>query len=129
LRWIVATVLRAQAVGVEHFRALARDRQEGAHGVVHRVADVQRALREALAREVAHRRRRRAQQQIGGVIGEDAVVLLGHRAVPRAQPGLDVGEPQLALLGRERAAQRRVRVAVHDHPVGLRVAQHLFASP
>ena len=53
--------------------------------------------------------------QIGEMVDDGAVVLLGHRPVVRAQPGLDVHERQPRHVRRERAGERRVRVALHDH--------------
>ena len=45
---------------------------------------------------------RRAQQQVGEVVGQDAVELLGHRAVERAHARLDVRDRDARLRGRER---------------------------
>ena len=49
----------------------------------------------------------------------DAVELLGHRAVEGAHAGLDVGDRDPRLRRGERAGERRVRVAVDEHRVGL----------
>ena len=72
-----------------------------------------------------------AQQQGRQVVGDDAVLLLGHRAVERAQAGLDVADRQVELRGGERARQRRGGVAVDEHHVrglgdqqGLEPLQH-----
>ena len=52
------------------------------------------------------------------MVGEDAVELLGHRAVERAHPRLDVGDRDAGLRGGQPAGERRVRVAVDEHDVG-----------
>ena len=64
-------------------------------------------------------RRRRplvgAEEQLRDSIDGDAVSLLGHREVAAAQAGLDVRDRHVAR--RLRACERRVRVAVDEHPV------------
>ena len=57
------------------------------------------------------------------MVGDDAVELLGHRAVERAHAGLDVRDRDPRLRRGERARERRVRVAVDEHRVGPLVAQ------
>ena len=59
------------------------------------------------------------------MIGDDAVELLGHRAIERAHARLDVRHRDAGLGGGERAGERRVRVAVDEHRVGPLVAQQL----
>ncbi len=54
-------------------------------------------------------------QDVGELVDQDAVVLLGHVPVPAAQPGLDVQQRQPARVGGQRAGQRRVGVALHHH--------------
>ena len=49
------------------------------------------------------------------VVGEHAVELLRHRAVEGPHPCLDVRDRDPGLGGRERARERRVRVAVDEH--------------
>ena len=74
----------------------------------------------ALGGEVARpRRSRRAEEKRREPVDDDAVELLGHRPVERAQARLDVGDRHAELRGRERAGERRVRVAVDEHPVRL----------
>ena len=58
------------------------------------------------------------------MVGEHAVVLLGHPPVERAQPGLEVGDRQVQLHRGEGAGQRRVGVAVDQHPVGALLVEH-----
>ena len=57
------------------------------------------------------------------MVGDDAVELLGHRAVERAHARLDVRDRDARLGGGQRAGERRVRVAVDEHRVGPLVAQ------
>ena len=52
------------------------------------------------------------------MVGQDAVELLGHRAVERAHAGLDVRDRHAGLRSGERAGEGRVRVAVDEHGVG-----------
>ncbi len=96
--------------GVEH---------DVAHGTDGRPGD-------ALAFEVRHGRRRRYEQQIGGVVGQHPVDLLGHPPIEAAQPGLDVGDRQVEFGGRKGTGQGRVGVAEHEHPVGLGTLQNGF---
>ena len=49
------------------------------------------------------------------MVGQDAVELLGHRAVEGAHPGLDVRDRDARLGAGQRAGERRVRVAVDEH--------------
>ena len=57
------------------------------------------------------------------MVGDDPVPLLGHRPVERAQPGLDVCQPRAPaagvgrLAGHDSRGERRIGVAVHEHPV------------
>ena len=57
------------------------------------------------------------EEQAREPVADDAVDLLGHAHVERAQTGLDVRERQAQLGGDERAGKRRVRVAVDEHGV------------
>jgi hypothetical protein len=94
-------------------------RLEQQRDVDHHVAHELDSPGDVLALEVGHRGRRGAQQQVGEVVGEDAVDLLGHRAIEGAHPGLDVGDRHVGLGGRKPAGERRVRVAVDEDEVGL----------
>jgi hypothetical protein len=62
------------------------------------------------------------------VVSDDAVDLFGHRAVERAQPGLDMRDRQPVLGGDQRRGKRRVRVAVHEDGIGCGVAQDRVES-
>ena len=57
------------------------------------------------------------------MVDDDPVLLLGHPSVARAETGLDVGERQVERRGRERAGERRDRVAVDDDRVGTQLDQ------
>ena len=61
------------------------------------------------------------EEQVGDRVGDDAVDLLGHRAVEAAQARLDVADRDAELRGHERGGERRVDVAGHEHDVGLGV--------
>ena len=62
--------------------------------------------RTAFVHEVVLGLRRRHVEPIRDPVGDDAVQLLGHRAVEAPQPCLDMGEEHLALGGHERTGQR-----------------------
>ena len=81
------------------------------------------AVAQALGRQVPHRLLGRREQQVGGVVGEHPVVLLGHPPVERAQAGLQVRHRDVHLDRGDRAGQRRVGVAVDQHPVRLLAAR------
>ena len=66
------------------------------------------------------------EQQARDVIGEHAVVLLGHRAVAAAQARLEVRDRDLELHRRERSRERRVHVAGDDDERRLALQQHLL---
>ena len=100
-------------------------RREHARDVDHDVTDDLDGARHRLAREVARRDLRRREQQRAQMVGDDAVDLLGHRAIEGAHPRLDVGDRNLRLGRREGAGEGRVRVAVDEHRVGRLVAQQL----
>ena len=79
-----------------------------------------------LARQVIDGKSARTEQQIGAMVGEDAVQLLRHRAVEAAQSGLDVRQWQAELRRCQRAGKRRVRIAVDQHALGSLFQQHLL---
>ena len=106
-----------EAESFEDTRALARDRREGAQRIQHHVADLAGAVRQALALEVAHRLRRRREQEIRQVVRDEAVRLLGHAAVETAKARLDVGDRHVQLRRGERRRERRVGVAIGQHQV------------
>ena len=56
--------------------------------------------------------------QIGEVVDDHAVVLLGHRPVVLAQAGLDVHEREPVALAASGAGDGGVGVALHDHHGG-----------
>ena len=74
-----------------------------------------RSCRDALGEEVVPRLLGGCQAEVRQVVGDDAVVLLRHAPVEAAQPGLDVDQGNLQGIGRQRPAQSRVGVALHDH--------------
>ena len=71
------------------------------------------AARFATATSVGH------EEQAGEAVDEHPVQLLRHGAVEGAQAGLDVGDGHEQLSRCQSARERRVRVAVDQHGVGL----------
>ncbi len=53
------------------------------------------------------------------MVGHHAVDLLGHASIEASEPSLNVAEANAALRRRERTGEGRVRVAIHEHGVGL----------
>ena len=78
-----------------------------------------RSAGDALAREVLAPAALGHEERVGDRVGQHAVDLLGHRAVERAQPGLDVRDRDPLLHRDERARDRAVDVA-DDHDDGRR---------
>ncbi len=60
------------------------------------------------------------------MVGDSTVDLLRHRAVVATQSGLDVGERQAKLRGRQRPGERRVSIAKDDDPVWRLSDQYRF---
>ena len=60
----------------------------------------------------------RCQQQVGGVVGQDPVDLLGHGPVEGPQARLQVRDGHMELDCRQGPGQRGVRVPVDQDPVG-----------
>ena len=79
---------------------------------------------QALGEQVVARLGRVDEEEVRHLVGDDPVDLLGHRAVERAQPGLDVADRQQQLRGGQRGRHRRVHVAGDEHDIGLRLEQH-----
>ena len=83
--------------------------------VDHRVADVVDAPgADALGLEVGLALRAVREEQVGELVGEDAVDLLRHAPVARSQARLDVRDRDPHLGGGERAGERRVDVPGDD---------------
>ena len=83
--------------------------------VDHRVADEVHAVPgDSLRGQVVDALRAGHEQQVGQLIGDPAVHLLGHRFVEAAQAGLDVSQPEAELRGGKCGGKGRVHVAVHD---------------
>ena len=112
-------VLAARTPSCSPRAALGGPALEAAQRVDHRVADEAHAARvDALGGEVRRGLGAVGEQEVGQPVGEDAVDLLGHRPVERAQAGLDVRNRDAELGCRERAGERRVDVATDAHEVG-----------
>ena len=101
----------------------------GAQGVDGGRADrVHAALGHALGQEVAGGVAAGGQQRVGEAVDDDAVDLLRRRPVQRAQARLEVGDGDAALRARQRAGQRRVRVAGEHDEVGPHAAQDVVEA-
>ena len=119
-RWAVASAYSPAVTPASRSGAssAARARREEQRHVDHHVADELDPPGNVLALEVGDRGRRGAEQQVGEVVGEHAIELLGHRAIEGAHARLHMGDRH-ARLGRGQAAgQRRVRVPVDEDDVG-----------
>ena len=102
-------------------RALGGDLAPDPGGqVLHQVADEDDATRDPFRAQVRDRRRRRGEEPVGQVVGDDPVDLLGHPSIEAAEASLDVGERNAELGRHECAGQGRVRVAVDQDDVGHR---------
>lgn len=58
------------------------------------------------------------------MIGDHAVVLLGHGPVTAPQAGLEVSEREAGLDRRHRGGHRRVHVPRNEHEIGLLALEH-----
>lgn len=105
----------------EHVRALARDRRQLEARVEHHVADDVHAVRDRLRLEIANGGLGRAEEERREAVGDDPVQLLRHLPVERTQPRFHVRDGDSQLRRRERAGERRVRIAVDEHAVRLLV--------
>ena len=102
---------------VQHLRMLSGDRNEADVHVSHDVANNLDAAGDALGRERLTRALVRREQERRGPVDLDPVVLLRHRQVAAPQAGLDVRERGTGRVRGPGARERRVRVAVDEHPV------------
>ncbi len=113
---------------VRHGKRGARDRGEDPARVGHHVADDVDPPEDAFAPRASARAVVRAEEEPGEAVGLDPVVLLGHREVAAAEPGLDVRERNRRVSpphgrrrrssscrrrrGRGRALRRAIRSAI-----------------
>src|SRR5690606_10735048 len=87
-----------------------------AQGVDHDVADELDACRiDAFAHQVVAALALGEEQQVGHLVGQDAVDLFRHVAVIAAQAGFDVDHRDAFLYRHQGAGQGRVDVAYHQH--------------
>jgi len=92
------------------------------HDVAHKLdthprGDCRRSRADPLREEIRQGIGRRAEQQRQDVVDEHAVHLIRHAAIAAREAGLHVRGGHVKLRRRERAGERRVRVAVDEHPV------------
>ena len=112
------------AEALEHPR-VARAITLPQHFVDHGVAgDVDAGVGDAFAAQQVARMRGGGEQEFREMVGEDAIDLLGHRAVVGAQPGFDVPHDDAQLLRRERGGEHRVGVALDQDHVRVLARQH-----
>ena len=119
---------RLEVERVEHVRPSRGEGSELERRVEHHVADDFAPARDALGRERLRRVLVRGEENRGQLVDLDAVPFLGHRQVTAAEPRLDVSLADSGVVGRERAGQRRVRVAEDEHDVRALGADR-FADP
>ena len=94
----------------------SRDR-ESTRGDVHNGVSGDRDPRfgDAFGEEVVPGLIRRRETQVRQMIGEDAVVLLRHEPIEASQTGLDMRQRNFQGVGRQRASQGRIGIALyHD---------------
>lgn len=85
----------------------------------HDVADNDCAVGQAFVGEVRECDLRRCEEQIGSMIRENAIVLLRHPAIERAQSGLKMRDGEVEFDGAQGRGNRRIGVAIDEHPVRL----------
>jgi hypothetical protein len=107
----------AQPELLERVRGTLRDGRHREAHVGHHVAHQPRPRGAALALQVGHGGRRRAQAQVADVVRQHAVALLRHGPVGGAHAGLDVGKRCRHSRARQGPAEGRVGVAVDEHEV------------
>ncbi len=77
---------------------------------------------DALAHKILVAIGRGREQQIGQLIGQQAVDFFRHAAVTRAQTGLNVGDANTELGAHQRGSHRGVDVAIHENEIRLLLA-------
>jgi hypothetical protein len=117
---------RRQAVAARHVERL-RARQVHPQGVDHDVAHAHDTVsRLALSQQVGVAVGRGREQQRGDAVGDDAVDLLGHVPVARAQAGLGMHHRDVQLGGHQRGRHGGVHVAHHVDQARLTRLEHLL---
>jgi hypothetical protein len=91
--------------------------------VAHDIPDEVHTIGQSLGGEVPDRGLRGHEGPTSQVVGHDAVHLLGHAPVERAQARLDMGDGSPKSSGDQRGGQRGIRVAEDEHGVGTDLRQ------
>ncbi len=128
------SVASANSPGRRPKRSQARDRagpfEVRQERVNHHVADEHDSLwLDSRAREVGDARRLGDEEPVGQRVGDDAVQLLGHRAVEAPQARLDVREGQAEFRRHECRRHGRRHIADDDNPIRAQIEQHRFQPP
>ena len=85
-------------------------------------------LRDALAEQYLPGPGGRREKVIGNMVGEDAVDLLRHAAVVRAQPGFHVADLDTQLGGRQGPGQDAVGIPLDDHDGRIFFPENLLGA-
>ena len=98
----------------------AGGRQQPDERVDHDVADTEDfVVVDALADQVQVAIFRRREEEVGELVGHEAIDLFGHRAIEGAKPGFDVSDAHVQLGADERRGHRGIDVAVDEHEIRL----------
>ena len=89
------------------------------YAVEHHVAAAADSPRQPFLFQVLHRGLRGTEQPPRNMVGEHAVLFLGHPAVVRTQPGFHMGYRDMHFGSGQRTGQGRVGIAVHQDNPGL----------
>ena len=82
--------------------------------------------RNALAEQLLTVHLDRYQAQVGQGVGEDAVVLFGHRPIETTHPGLEVHEAHPGGVGRQGTGQTGIGITLYQHGAHVVLEQHPF---
>src|SRR5258706_9802164 len=104
-------------------------RQQANERVNHHVAHTMNLLRrDAFAAQIFVGVGRRREQQIRELVGYEAVDLLRHSSIPRAQAGLEVRDWDAKLGTDQSRSHRRVHIAIDHDPVGVPLEHDRFET-
>ena len=116
------TVQRDQGIALGQIISarLLRQRQQAHQRIDHDVADAEDLLRRnSLSPKILVPVLGRREQQVGKLIGHQAVDLLGHGSIERAQSSFDVADLNAQLGANQYGRDRRVHIPIHQDHVRL----------